>query len=62
MVLGGDRRALDELRAGRRLAKLFDRAEPRLLEIREPRHEVLAEAARRARAVEVVVREPASGR
>lgn len=57
VVLGGDRRALDELRADRRLAKLFDRAEPRVLETSEPRREVLAEAALRARAVELVVRE-----
>ncbi|MBB2499274.1 acVLRF1 family peptidyl-tRNA hydrolase [Amycolatopsis echigonensis] len=57
VVLGGDRRALDELRADRRLAKLFDRAEPRVLDIPEPRREVLAEAALRARAVELVVRE-----
>ncbi|WP_162834795.1 acVLRF1 family peptidyl-tRNA hydrolase [Amycolatopsis circi] len=62
VVLGGDRRALDELRADRRLAKLFDRAEPRVLEIPEPRREVLAEAAQRARAVELVVRDPTTGR
>ncbi|MET9260621.1 acVLRF1 family peptidyl-tRNA hydrolase [Amycolatopsis sp. NPDC004079] len=61
VVLGGDRRALGELRADRRLAKLFDRAEPRVLEIPEPRREVLAEAAQRARAVELVVREPTAG-
>nr|WP_235079066.1 acVLRF1 family peptidyl-tRNA hydrolase [Amycolatopsis orientalis] len=62
VVLGGDRRALGELRADRRLATLFDRAEPRVLEIPEPRREVLAEAARRARAAELVVREPTAGR
>ncbi|ATY11092.1 hypothetical protein CU254_11900 [Amycolatopsis sp. AA4] len=62
VLLGGDRRALDELRADRRLAELFDRAEPRVLEIPEPRREVLAEAALRARAVELVVRDPAAGR
>jgi len=62
VVLGGDRRALDELRADRRLAKLFERAEPRVLEIPEPRREVLAEAALRARAVELVVREPGERR
>lgn len=62
VVLGGDRRALGELRADRQLAALFDRAEPRVLEIPEPRREVLAEAAQRARAVDLVVRDPAAGR
>lgn len=56
LVLGGDRGALDELRADRRLTALLDRAEPRVLDVPEPRRAVLDEAARRARAVEVVVR------
>ncbi len=56
MVLGGDRRALDELAADSRLADLFARAESRVLDVAEPRRAVLDEAARRARAVEVVVR------
>ncbi len=58
VVLGGDTAALDELCADRRLAALLARAEPRVLDVPEPRRAVLDEAARRARAVEVVVREP----
>ncbi len=59
IVLGGDAAALDDLRADRRLAALLARAEPRVLDVPEPRRAVLDEAARRALAVEVVVREPA---
>jgi len=59
IVLGGDATALDDLRADRRLAALLARAEPRVLDVPEPRRAVLDEAARRALAVEVVVREPA---
>ena len=58
VVLGGDTAALDDLRADRRLAALLDRAEPRVLDVPEPRRVVLDEAARRCLAVEVVVREP----
>lgn len=57
VVLGGDRRALDELRADRRLEPVFSLALPRILDISEPRRVVLDEAAERARAVEIVVRE-----
>ncbi|MHA6800386.1 acVLRF1 family peptidyl-tRNA hydrolase [Bounagaea algeriensis] len=57
VVLGGDRGALDELAADRRLADLFARAEPRLLDVGEPRRAVLDEAARRAVAVEIEVHE-----
>ena len=57
VVLGGDTAALDDLRTDRRLAALLARAEPRVLDVLEPRRAVLDEAARRARAVEVVVRE-----
>lgn len=56
VVLGGDRQALDALRADRRLAEVFALASPRVLDVAEPRRAVLDEAARRARAVEVVVR------
>ena len=59
VVLGGDAAALDDLRADRRLAALFARAEPRVLDVPEPRRAVLDEAARRAGAVEIVVRDPA---
>lgn len=55
VVLGGDQRALDELRADRRLAPVFSLAEPRILDVPEPRKTVLDVAARRARAVEIVV-------
>jgi Actinobacteria/chloroflexi VLRF1 release factor len=58
VVLGGDAAALDELRADRRLTVLLARAEPRVLDVPEPRRAVLDEAARRACAVEIVVREP----
>lgn len=57
VVLGGDRRALDELRADARLAPVFALAEPRVLELGEPRRSVLEDAAERARAVEVIVRD-----
>lgn len=59
VVLGGDRQALDALRGDRRLAEVFALASPRVLDVPEPRRAVLEEAAARARAVEVVVREPA---
>lgn len=58
VVLGGDRQALDVLRADRRLVELLALAEPRVLDVPEPRRDVLDEAAVRAIAVEVVVREP----
>ena len=55
VVLGGDRQALDALRADRRLGGLFARAEPRVLPVAEPRRRVLDEAAESARAVEIVL-------
>lgn len=58
VVLGGDQRALDTLREDRRLAGLFALAEPRVLDVAEPRRAVLSDAAARARAVEIVIREP----
>ncbi|WP_290052763.1 acVLRF1 family peptidyl-tRNA hydrolase [Amycolatopsis solani] len=58
VVLGGDRRALEELREDRRLAPLFARAEPRVLEIAEPSRAVLEEAAVRALSVQVTLRDP----
>lgn len=57
VVLGGDMAALDALRADRRLTDLLGRAEPRVLDVPEPRRAVLDDAARRASAVEVVVRD-----
>ncbi|MEV0681513.1 acVLRF1 family peptidyl-tRNA hydrolase [Actinosynnema sp. NPDC050436] len=58
VVLGGDRQALDALRADRRLTTLFARASDRVLDVPEPRRTVLEEAAERARAVEIIVRDP----
>jgi hypothetical protein len=55
LVLGGDRRALDELREDRRLAPLFAIADTRILDVPEPRRTVLDEAAERAIAVEIVL-------
>jgi predicted NBD/HSP70 family sugar kinase len=60
VVLGGDTAALDELRADRRLTALLARAEPRVLDVPEPRRAVLDDAARRALAVEIVVHDPPS--
>lgn len=58
VVLGGDQKALDTLREDRRLAPLFARTEPRVLDVPEPRRTVLDDAAARARAAEIVVRDP----
>ena len=58
VVLGGDRQALDTLRADARLKDLLAGAEPRVLDVPEPRRAVLDEAARRAIAVEVEVHDP----
>ncbi|MEU0537995.1 acVLRF1 family peptidyl-tRNA hydrolase [Amycolatopsis tolypomycina] len=57
VVLGGDRRALDELRGDRRLAPLFARAEPRVLDVGQPSRAVLEEAAVRALSVQVTLRD-----
>ncbi|MFJ7217343.1 acVLRF1 family peptidyl-tRNA hydrolase [Amycolatopsis sp. NPDC098790] len=57
VVLGGDRRALDELREDRRLAPLFARAEPRVLDVGEPSYAVLEDAAARALSVQVTLRD-----
>jgi hypothetical protein len=58
VVLGGDQRALEILRSDRRLGKIFERAQARVLDVGEPRRSILDEAARRARSVEIVIREP----
>ncbi|HVW43056.1 MAG TPA: acVLRF1 family peptidyl-tRNA hydrolase [Amycolatopsis sp.] len=57
VVLGGDRRAFDELRRDNRLGPVFSLALPGVLDVPEPRRAVLDEAAERARAVEIVVRD-----
>jgi hypothetical protein len=62
VVLGGDQRALDELRADRRLSGIFARAEPRILDVPEPRKTVLDDAAQRARTIEITVLDGFDGR
>jgi hypothetical protein len=57
VVLGGDKGALEILRAQRSLAPVFALAEPRVLDVPEPRRTVLDDAAERAFAVEIVVRD-----
>ncbi|MGH3913500.1 MAG: acVLRF1 family peptidyl-tRNA hydrolase [Pseudonocardiaceae bacterium] len=56
IVLGGDTTALRALATDPRLAALLARAEPRVLDVPEPRRAVLDEAAHRARCVEVQLR------
>jgi hypothetical protein len=58
VVLGGDRRALDMLRADERLAGVFAMARRTVLDVREPRRVVLDEAADRAGWVEILVTQP----
>jgi hypothetical protein len=53
LVLGGDPTALRSLAADPRLSALLERAEPRVLDVPEPRRAVLDDTARRARCVEV---------
>ncbi|MBB5956748.1 hypothetical protein FHS29_003341 [Saccharothrix tamanrassetensis] len=57
IVVGGDKQALDTLKVDRRLAPIFAQASRRVLDVPEPRRAVLDEAAQRARAVEIVVRD-----
>ncbi|MFC0504668.1 acVLRF1 family peptidyl-tRNA hydrolase [Micromonospora costi] len=59
LVCGGDRRAVDTVLADRRLAPLAALRAERLLDVPEPRHAVLAGAVSAARAVHVLVRDPA---
>ncbi len=59
LVLGGDADALDTLHADRRLTALLARAEPRVLDVPEPRRAVLDHAARRAIGVVIAVVDPA---
>ncbi len=56
VILGGDTAALRALAADPRLTALLERAEPRVLDIPEPRRAVLDDAARRACCVEVQLR------
>lgn len=57
VVLGGDKHALEALRADPRLHAFLAAAEPRVLDVPEPRRAVLDDAARRAIAVEVEIHE-----
>jgi hypothetical protein len=59
LVTGGDRGAIEAILADRRLARLADLRDGRLLDVPEPRHAVLVDAVAAARAVRVLVREPA---
>lgn len=59
LVTGGDRRSVDAVLADRRLAPLAALRAPRLMDVGEPRHAVLVEAARRARAVRIRLRDAA---
>lgn len=58
VVLGGDRHALDVLRADTRLAGVFAIALPKVLDVPEPRRTVLDDAAVRAQAVEILLTQP----
>lgn len=58
VVLGGDKQALDALRTDRRLTPVFARASTRILDVPEPRRSVLDDAAERARATEIIIRDP----
>lgn len=58
VVCGGDKGALDDVLADSRLPRaLTERVVPWVLDVAEPRKAVLEDAARRARAVEIVVRD-----
>ncbi|MBQ0906287.1 acVLRF1 family peptidyl-tRNA hydrolase [Micromonospora sp. U21] len=59
VVAGGDRRTVDGILADRRLAPLAALRADRLLDVPEPRHAVLVAAVTAARAVRVLVRDPA---
>jgi peptide subunit release factor 1 (eRF1) len=58
LVCGGDRRTVDHILADRRLAPLAQLRADRLLDVPEPRHAVLVDAIRAARAVRILVRDP----
>ncbi|KOX07784.1 hypothetical protein ADK66_18545 [Micromonospora sp. NRRL B-16802] len=59
VVAGGDRRTVDGILADRRLAPLAALRAERLLDVPEPRHAVLVASVVAARAVRILVRDPA---
>ncbi|MBL6275520.1 hypothetical protein JMF97_05010 [Micromonospora fiedleri] len=59
LVAGGDRRTVDGILADRRLAPLAALRAERLLDVAEPRYAVLLDAATAARAIRILVRDPA---
>lgn len=59
LVAGGDRQAVDAILAERALAPVAALRADRLLDVPEPRHAVLVDAVRQARAVRILVRDPA---
>ncbi|GIJ24048.1 acVLRF1 family peptidyl-tRNA hydrolase [Micromonospora lutea] len=59
VVTGGDRRTVDGILADRRLDSLAALRAERLLDVPEPRYAVLLDAAVAARAVRILVRDPA---
>ena len=60
LVTGGDRTAVDTILAAPRLAGLVPLRHERFLEVPEPRRAVLEEALAQARAVRILVRDPAA--
>jgi hypothetical protein len=62
LVLGGDKKALQALREDTRLAGLLAGAEPRILDVPEPRRAVLDDAAQRAIAVEIAIYDPGTAK
>lgn len=60
LVTGGDRTAVDTILAAPRLAGLEPLRHERFLEVPEPRRAVLEEAVAQARAVRILVRDPAA--
>ncbi len=58
VVLGGDARELAVLRGEPGLTEVFALAQPRILDVPQPRRSVLDEAARRVFGLEILVREP----
>ncbi|MCA2212249.1 acVLRF1 family peptidyl-tRNA hydrolase [Jidongwangia harbinensis] len=60
LVTGGDRAAVDAVLEARELAPLAALRDDRFLDVPEPRHAVLLAAIAQARAVQILVRDPAS--